>query len=191
MEKFFETILWRSRLVMLLAVLVALIAAVLVILGNFVDLAHLGSLFGQYLTNEHDVTTRQAMMLAVIELLDGFLMAGVLLIFSFGLYELFISSIEPADKSQQKGKILNIKNIDVLKNKLGKVILMMLIIKVFSFTIQLKISNALELLMLAAAVALIALALFLTKNGHGEINTLNSHEKDHKKDRGKYYEKAD
>lgn len=174
MEQFFETLLWRSRLIMLLAVIVALFAATLVILGNFVDLAHLASLFWQYLTNAHNIETRQAMMLAVIELLDGFLMAGVLLIFSFGLYELFISSIEPAQESQQKGKILNIKNIDVLKNKLGKVILMMLIIKVFSFTIQLQVNSALELLMLAAAVALVSVALFLTKDSHASVKTLNN-----------------
>ena len=54
------------------------------------------------------------MMVQIIELLDGFLLAGVLMIFAFSLYELYISRLEPAQLNPQKGTILNIRDIDTL-----------------------------------------------------------------------------
>ena len=43
------------------------------------------------------------MMVQIIELLDGFLVAGVLMIFAFSLYELYISRLEPAQLNPAKG----------------------------------------------------------------------------------------
>ena len=53
-----------------------------------------------------------------VEVIDGFLLASVLLIFSMGLYELFISKIEAADESETSTNVLHITSLDDLKNRL-------------------------------------------------------------------------
>ncbi|WP_342591020.1 YqhA family protein [Isorropodon fossajaponicum symbiont] len=47
--------------------------------------------------------------------IDGFLLATILLIFSLGLYELFISDIDEAKESGQSSKVLVINSLDDLK----------------------------------------------------------------------------
>jgi len=60
------------------------------------------------------------------------LIAVVLLIFSFGIYELFISEIDDAENSEVGSKILAIHSLDELKDKLGKVVVMVLIVSFFN-----------------------------------------------------------
>jgi uncharacterized membrane protein YqhA len=55
----------------------------------------------------------------------------VLLIFSFGIYELFISELEIARLGDEFGNILEVSNLDDLKNKIIKVIIMVLIVSFF------------------------------------------------------------
>ena len=168
MEQYFEKLLWQSRYIMLIAVIISFVTAFVVLISNIFDLQYIFELFWETSTanleSDDRKLLRHKMMVKVIELLDGFLIAGVLMIFSFGLYELYISRLEPAKQSPNKGKVLVIANLDMLKSKLGKVILMMLIVKVLSFTIDLKVSSPQELVYLAASVALVSLALFLTKD---------------------------
>lgn len=159
----FEKILWRSRLVMVFAVFTAMISVLMLSVVTVVDLAHLLSLVFEYATTDHSHYTRQNVMLATIELLDGFLMIGVLLIFSVGLYELFVKPIDTDACGKQRDS-LAVDSIDTLKSKLGKVILTMLIIKVFSFTLKLTVNSLDDLLKLAGVTVLIALAIFLSSN---------------------------
>ncbi|MDR1685258.1 MAG: YqhA family protein [Desulfovibrio sp.] len=60
---------------------------------------------------------------------DNYLFAVVLLIFSIGIYELFISEIYPASRREDtRQDWLKIRNLDQLKGSLGKVILMIPIV---------------------------------------------------------------
>ncbi len=99
----------------------------------------------------------------MIEIVDGFLMSGVLFIFGFGLYELFISKLNIAGNFEVQGKILNIQSIDHLKAKLGNLILVILVVKFFYYSVDLKIEGIEELALFAGSVALIGLALFLSQ----------------------------
>jgi uncharacterized membrane protein YqhA len=89
-------------------------------------------------------------------------LATVLLIFSLGLYELFISKIDAAESATVSGNVLVINSLDDLKSRLAKVILMILIVKFFENAISIHYTNALSLLYLAGGIALIGLALYLT-----------------------------
>ena len=55
----------------------------------------------------------------------------MLLIFGFGIYELFISELEIARLGDEFGNILEVSNLDDLKNKIIKVIIMVLIVSFF------------------------------------------------------------
>ncbi|GIS08435.1 MAG: hypothetical protein CM15mP112_05470 [Flavobacteriales bacterium] len=60
----------------------------------------------------------------------------VLLIFGFGVYELFISEIDFA-KTKFSESTLKIKSLDQLKNKIIKVIIIVLIVKFFEKVLKL------------------------------------------------------
>ncbi|WP_394389501.1 YqhA family protein [Shewanella woodyi] len=163
MRNLFERVLWSSRLSVMLGVLACIIAAFVIFIMGLKDVIHMLDLIWSYiLTGSHEV--RNDLIMVVVEILDTFLLGAVLLIFAFGLYELFINNLEVAEKSKAAGKILVISSIDSLKSKLGKVILMMLIIKLFSYFIEMKPQSMLELLYMGVIIVLVALALMLTKD---------------------------
>ncbi len=159
----FERFLWSSRLSVMLGVLSCIVAAFVVFAMGLKDVVHMLQLIWSYVfSGSHAI--RNDLVMVVVEILDTFLLGAVLLIFAFGLYELFISNLDEASKSEAGGKILIISSIDSLKSKLGKVILMMLIIKVFSFFSEIKPVTTLDLLYMGITVVLIAGALKLSKD---------------------------
>jgi uncharacterized membrane protein YqhA len=83
------------------------------------------------------------------------------------MYELFISEIDEAKGSKASSKILVIESLDDLKQRLAKVIIMILIVTIFELTMKVTISSPLDLLFLAGALALIGLALYLTHASDG------------------------
>jgi uncharacterized membrane protein YqhA len=166
-ELIFERFLWNSRLMVIAAVVASLAAAVAIMYVATVDVWQMISHLGEYasLTGEAKLELRTATVTHVVEVIDGYLLATVLIIFSLGLYELFISKIDDAENSATASKILVIHSLDDLKNRLAKVILMILIVKFFEYANQLKFETALDLLYLAAGIALLGLALYLSHQG--------------------------
>jgi uncharacterized membrane protein YqhA len=159
MEKIFESILWKSRLVLLAAVLCCLATAMALIgLGVYEVIHFIGNLIAYFIGSNESIT-RDILVLSVIEVLDTFLISSILYIFSFGLYELFISSIEQS--AGHTSQAFQISSIDQLKTKLGNVIVMLLVIKVFAYLIELRPSSILETLYLAVIVLLISISLWL------------------------------
>ena len=168
-ERMFEQFLWSSRLMVIAAVLASLAAAVAVLYMASVDawmmISHLGDYISPELTTESRAKLRADTVTHVVEIIDGYLLATVLLIFSLGLYELFISKIEAAENTEGASKILLIKNLDDLKGRLAKVILMILIVKFFEHALNMTFHTALDLLYFAGGVALLSLALYLSHAG--------------------------
>jgi uncharacterized protein (TIGR00645 family) len=102
---------------------------------------------------------------AIVGAIDLYLIATVLIIFSLGLYELFISKIDEAE-SDEHSKLLAIHNLDDLKEKLAKVVLMVLIVTFFKYAIHIKYETPLQTLYLAAGVLMLALALYFSHKKH-------------------------
>jgi uncharacterized membrane protein YqhA len=121
---------------------------------------------GEYASPSLGVDARNAMrsetITHVVEIVDGYLLATIMLIFGLGLYELFISQIEEAEGSKTASNVLVIHNLDDLKTRLGKVILMILIVKFFEHAIGMEFKQPMDLLYLAAGIALIGLAMYLS-----------------------------
>jgi uncharacterized membrane protein YqhA len=89
----------------------------------------------------------------------------VLLIFAFGIYELFISEIDDAEHSEVGKKILAIHSLDELKDKLGKVVVMVLIVSFFKKVIHMNFDTPLSMLYLAGSILALALALYYMHKG--------------------------
>ncbi|MGD8558787.1 MAG: YqhA family protein [Gammaproteobacteria bacterium] len=167
-EALFEGFLWNSRFVVLFAVLASLVTSLSVFFVATVDAYYMASHLGEYassdLTTEARSVMRAATITHVVEIIDGYLLATVLLIFALGLYELFISPIDLAKKDRDltASNVLIINSLDDLKARLAKVILMILIVRFFEHAISMKFGTPLNLLYLAAGIALIGVALYLS-----------------------------
>ncbi len=170
LEVLFEGMLWHSRLVVLAAVIASLLSSLAIFYVATVDawymIAHLADYASPLLSEEARNAIHSRTIASVVEIIDGYLLATVLLIFSLGLYELFISKIDQARNSETSSKVLVINNLDDLKARLSKVILMILVVKFFSFAVEIVYKSPMDLLYLGAGIALIGLALYLTRLGH-------------------------
>lgn len=174
LERIFEGLLWRSRLVVIAAVLASLASALAMFYTATVDawymIMHLGQYADPTLSAAARTHMRASAIAHVVGILDGYLLATVLLIFSLGLYELFISKIDEAEHSEMGSKVLVIHNLDDLKARLGKVVLMILIVKFFEHALDMQFNNALDMLYFAGGIALIGVALYLSHSSESRAN---------------------
>ena len=169
-EKGFESLLWNSRFVVLLAVIASLIMAFgifyLTTIDVYYTLAHLSHY--HELTGADRAELKAQTVAHVVAAVDGFLLGTIMLIFSLGLYELFINKIQAAEGKQGASQILIINTLDDLKNKLAKVILLILIVMFFEQALFLKPTSPLELLYYSLAIVLIALALYFSQTAYSK-----------------------
>lgn len=198
-ERSFESALWACRYAVLVAVIASLLIALGMFYSTTVDsVYHLRKVLRYAATSEqvptnevksfaepgkstgdHAATTRgrdstherdrSAMIANVVEAIDGYLLATVMLIFAFGLYELFISRIEISEGRGRAAKILLIHSLDDLKHRLGQVILLILVVKYFEHALRLDYETAESQLWLALGILLVASALFLTHRRHAQV----------------------
>ena len=164
LELIFESFLWRSRLLVILAVISSLIGAfALFIAGLFEVLIPLLKFFKTF---DYEVLSKKLVASAIASI-DMFLIATFLLIFSLGLYELFISKIDVAERDPKSSRVLFITNLEDLKTKLGRVVIMVLIVTFFKQAIDMEYKTPLDILYLSAGAFGIALALYFThKEAH-------------------------
>lgn len=166
-ESFFEKILWNSRLVVLVAVVASLLVSMVMFYVASVDAVHLIGQALQYhaqsaLDAAARLELRTSIVAHVVEIVDGYLLAAIMLIFALGLYELFISRIDIAEKSDLASRVLLIRSLDDLKDRLAKVVLLILVVKFFEYALHLEIHKAVDLLYLAGGIVMVAAALYLS-----------------------------
>jgi uncharacterized membrane protein YqhA len=177
-ESAFETFLFNARLIVILAVLGSLTSSVLMFVRGAILIIHSTKDFFHQWKNPHG----EELSIALISSVDSFLFATVLLIFAMGIYELFISKIDPASRNaDSRPNWLQIHSLDDLKGAVGKVILMILIVRLFESAVKMKYENPLHLLYLGLAVLFVAASLYLQHLGHKHdkphATTHYSHEK--------------
>ena len=161
----FEGALWSSRLVVLVAVVFGLLLA----LGAFylatIDVIYFFGYLLEYANLEMASAAREDLragaITAIVKAVDGYLIASILIIFALGLYELFVSKLDPAERSESIPRLLLIRNLDELKERIASLVLLVLVIEFFQRALQLEYRNPLDLLYFATGVLLISGALYL------------------------------
>jgi len=167
LEFVFENILWNSRLFVLLAVVFSMIGGVSLFIVASVDIAGVaGNVITAYMSHEHAEDFHQNIVGGLVGAIDLYLMAVVMLIFAFGLYELFISDIDPA-KDSKSSQVLEIHSLDELKDKLAKVIVMVLIVSFFQRVLHTNYDGALEMLYFSFSILALSLGLYFLHKGAG------------------------
>jgi uncharacterized protein (TIGR00645 family) len=166
-EKLFENALWSGRLFILLAVVFGMIGAIaLFIIASFDIWEMAKKVWDVYTNGLHPDNFHEDVVGMIIGAVDLYLIAVVMLIFSFGLYELFISELDPAKRSSSS-KVLEIESLDQLKDKLAKVIVMVLVVSFFQRVLHTQYDGAIEMLYFALSILGLSAALyFLHKGDH-------------------------
>ena len=167
LEKIFESAMWKTRLFVLLPVIFGLIGAVILFVVASKDIFEvLIYTLNVYLNGLHPENFHEEIVSKIIGAVDLYLIAVVMLIFAFGLYELFISKIDAAEDTKTGSTILAIHSLDQLKDKIAKVIVMVLIVSFFQKVLHTRYDGALEMLYFALSIGLLAVGLyFLGKVG--------------------------
>lgn len=165
-ERWFERALWNSRFMVVVAVVASMAAAIAVFWITTVDVWYAVTHIVGYADPSLGAEARKALhddtVTHIVEVVDGYLLATVMLIFALGMYELFVSDIDEARDSRTSSKILVIETLDDLKSRLAKVILMILIVSLFEHAVKMDMNTPLDLLTFGGAIALVGLALYLT-----------------------------
>ena len=160
LEKKFEKILWNMRFIVLLSVILSILSAVTLFLLGSWDIINAiifkNPIFDPTIESNNDV------LFKIISSVDLFLIGIVLLIFGFGVYELFISEIDFA-KVKFKNSTLRINSLDQLKNKIIKVIIIVLIVKFFEKILMLSqnFSSPMDILYFSLSILCICVGYFL------------------------------
>ncbi len=166
LEVLFEGSLWRSRLVVVLAVVFAMIGAFILFVVASYDIVMIAiKTYKFFFEHFHPANFHELLIGKIIGAIDLYLIAVVLLIFAFGIYELFISQIDDAENSEVGSKILAIHSLDELKDKLGKVVVMVLIVGFFKRVMHMNFDTPLQMLYLAGSILALALALYYMHKG--------------------------
>ncbi|KAF5738386.1 hypothetical protein HS088_TW13G01285 [Tripterygium wilfordii] len=121
------------------------------------------------------------MVLRLVEAIDVYLAGTVMLIFGMGLYGLFISNVPPdappaADRAlkgsslfgmfalKERPKWMKISSLDELKTKVGHVIVMILLVKMFERSKMVTIATGTDLLSYSVCIFLSSASLYILHN---------------------------
>ncbi len=167
LEKMFEGLLVKSRFVTILPVIFGLVGAfVLFFIASYDVLKVIFFTYQYFFASGVEIDLHEDVVGLIIGAVDLYLMALVLFIFSFGVYELFISEIEEFKQTKQS-KVLEVHSLDQLKDKLAKVIIMVLVVNFFQRVLQMKFTTPVDMAYLAGSILALCVGLyFLHKGGH-------------------------
>lgn len=164
-ERLFEGALWNTRFFVLLAVIFSMLGGIALFIVASADIWEVVAMvFNTYLQHLHPEHFHEEIVSGLIGAVDLYLMAIVMFIFGFGLYELFISEIDIAKAGASR--ILEIHSLDQLKDKLAKVIVMVLVVSFFKRVLHTPYEGAIEMLYFAGSILALSVGLyFLHKDG--------------------------
>lgn len=164
LERTFESALWQTRFFVLLAVIFSMLGGIALFIVASVDIWSVVALvFHTYIQHLHPQHFHEEIVSGLIGAVDLYLMAIVMFIFGFGLYELFISEIDVAKGGASR--ILEIHSLDQLKDKLAKVIVMVLVVSFFKRVLHTPYEGALEMLYFAGSILALSVGLYFLHKG--------------------------
>lgn len=176
MIQFIEKLLWRSRFMVIFAVIASIFSAfIMIIMGSIEVVSVCMEMFHAFSSVEAYENFTKLAVSHLVSAIDDYLIGTVFLIFGIGLYELFISKIDIAENDETSSKVLVIHDLDSLKEKIAKVVIMVLIVTFFKYAINIKYDEMINLLYLSIGILLIAVSIYLThKSPAGKGHKQNS-----------------
>lgn len=161
LEKIFEFILWNSRYFIFIPIIVLLVIFLLLVFIIFLKWLHI--VYSMFSTLNTDIISY------IVSIIDLVLLSMIVLIFAWWIYELFIDSIDVKWKDKSKAQFLIIHDIDELKEKLWKVIILLLIVTVFRQLFDFKMEFSTDFIFIWLTILALAVSL--------KIISINEHKK--------------
>ena len=160
MHNRFEKGLWLSRYIVIFTVILSILSSLSLILIASWDIVEAIAIYNPLFAS--GVEDNNQFLFKIISSIDLFLIGIVLLIFGFGVYELFVSEIDFA-KARFMESTLQIKNLDQLKNKIIKDIIIVLILKYFEKILKLSqnFDTSIDILFFSISILCICFGYFL------------------------------
>ncbi|XP_047341709.1 uncharacterized protein LOC124945335 [Impatiens glandulifera] len=179
-ESSVERVIFDFRFFALLAVGGSLAGSLLCFLNGCVYIADAYKVY--WTSCSRGIHTGQ-MVLRLVEAIDVYLAGTVMLIFGMGLYGLFISNVPnnappSADRAvtgsslfgmfalKERPKWMKICSLDELKTKVGHVIVMILLVKMFERSKMVNITTGVDLLCYSICIFLSSASLYILHNLH-------------------------
>ena len=164
LEDRFESALYNCRFLVMFAVFGTMAAAAILFLKGTVEIVQgVRGFFEHVSFAANNVADDKTVILAFIPAIDNYLFATVLLIFSMGIYELFVSKINPVMRTpSSRPNWLNVENLDDLKTHIAEVVIMILIINFFEFSFTVELKLPVDLLFFAGSILVVAATLFIS-----------------------------
>jgi len=153
-ELMLERWMWRFRLIAILPVMMSLLSSLATFLLGTKEIVKALLLVAK----GSDVKSFLGELLGnIVGGIDLYLIGIAFLIFGYGVYELLISPIDPARDAENLGNgLLDIRNLDQLKEKLVKVLVVALIVSAFKAMLTLPINTPTSLVLFCLSVLLLA-----------------------------------
>ena len=164
----FEKVLWRLRLIAILPVIMSLASTCITFVLGTMEIGK--AILGLASVESAPHKSYIARLLgSVVTGIDLYLIGIALLIFGYGVYELLISPIDTARNASRVGEgLLEIRDLDQLKEKLVKVLVVALIVSAFKAMLSLPIVDGPSLAFFCLSVLLLAISGFLVTGNLGK-----------------------
>jgi uncharacterized membrane protein YqhA len=172
-EEVFESILFSCRFLVLFAVLGILCASVVMFLKGCVEVVQGVKAFHARVNIFQPTSADDnSVILAFIPAVDNYLFATILVIISMGLYELFISEIDPKIRRGSRPIWLKVHDLDDLTSRIGEVVIMILIVNFFKQSFSVPYGSPIDLLILGGGVLLVSGSLVVAHHVSGKRKRL-------------------
>ncbi|HAC62418.1 MAG TPA: hypothetical protein DCF68_02490 [Cyanothece sp. UBA12306] len=159
LQRTLELILWNFRFFTLIPVLFSLLSAVkFFVLGTIEIMMTILPNSNLFQDSQNENLT--FVISSVVGGIDYYLIGIILLIFSFGIYEIFISKITIDGDNPIKSPLI-INSLEELKKKLIQVIIMALIVSLFKKIIVLQLTTTIDAIYIAVAILLVSASTYL------------------------------
>lgn len=155
-----ERVLWSTRLLLLGGVAGSAGLAAAVVWVATVDLARFAADVAHYTTNDA-AGLRSELVTDVVKIVDTYLVAAILIVAAFGLYELFIGRLDARRTDGDAPRLLVARSLDELKDRIAKLVILILVIEFFQRALKTDVSDAEDLLVFGGGIALVTLAAVL------------------------------
>lgn len=171
-----EKLLLQSRLLVLIAVVASLVLSLAIFFIATVDVITLVINLSAYadlsLNNEARNDLRAESIGYAISILDAYLMGSIMLIFAAGMYDLFIrknANEEAEMEDESRTSLGRTQSLDDLKDRLAKVVLLVLQIEVFKYALRIQPDQPVALVLVAITLLILAITVFMSqKKANGD-----------------------
>jgi uncharacterized membrane protein YqhA len=167
-EETFETALFSCRFFVLVPVLGILAASIVMFCKGCIEVVQGVRAFQAGWSFVPTPLDDKNVILSFIPAVDNYLFATILLIIAMGLYELFISEIDPKSRKEKTRPIwLRVDDLDDLTSRIGEVVIMILIVNFFKQSFSMNFEHPIDLLALGGGVLLVSGSLVVAHHVSG------------------------